>query len=250
MEISGIKRISVSEEVFKILHERIISGDLKPGDKLPSQDKLSEQFAVSRNTIREAIYKLTVMGLLSTKQGVGTVVEVSSPSSYVTSLSSHLLLNPATVREFIEARVIVEQATARLAGARATQTQIEKLKAIIDQQREALQKGDVDKIVRLGTEFHMELARISGNNVLFKFLEAIWGLLRDFIGEVSHLPGANESSIKYHTEIFETIRTRDTEKAEEKIREHLHNVTKRIEKNLGFNLDLESLFAIDKGKKR
>ena len=48
------------------------------------------------------------MGLLTTKQGAGTVVNVSSPTSYMTSLSDHLLLYPATVREFIEARVIVE----------------------------------------------------------------------------------------------------------------------------------------------
>ena len=103
-----IKRMSVAEEVLRILHEWIISGKVNPGDKLPSQDKLAEQFDVSRNTIREAIYKLTVMRLLTTKQGAGTVVNVSSPTSYMTSLSDHLLLHPATVREFIEARVIVE----------------------------------------------------------------------------------------------------------------------------------------------
>lgn len=107
-KVELIKRMSVAEEVFGILHEWIISGKVNPGDKLPSQDKLAEQFDVSRNTIREAIYKLTVMRLLTTKQGAGTVVNVSSPTSYMTSLSDHLLLHPATVREFIEARVIVE----------------------------------------------------------------------------------------------------------------------------------------------
>ena len=95
-----IKRMSVAEEVLRILHEWIISGKVNPGDKLPSQDKLAEQFDVSR--IREAIYKLTVMGLLTTKQGAGTVVNVSSPTSYMTSLSDHLLLHPATVREFMK----------------------------------------------------------------------------------------------------------------------------------------------------
>ena len=75
MENDRIKRISVSEEIFNILHKKIISGEYSPGDKLPSQDKLAEQYHVSRNTIREAINKLTVMGLLSSKQGVGTVVE-------------------------------------------------------------------------------------------------------------------------------------------------------------------------------
>lgn len=245
-----IKRTSVAEEVFRILHDRIVSGDLKPGDKLPAQDKLAGEFNVSRNTIREAVYKLTVMGFLSPKQGVGTVVEVPSPSGYVTSLSSHFLLNPATVREFIEARLIVEQATSRLAGIRATQDEIGKLKDIIDQQKEALEKGDVDTLVRLGADFHMEVARASGNNVLLKFLEAIWELLHQFIGEVSHLPGANQSSIKYHTEIYETIRARDTKKAEAKVREHLYNVIKRIEKNLEIDLNLDPMFLTDTAAKK
>ena len=72
-KVELIKRMSVAEEVLRILHEWIISGKVNPGDKLPSQDKLAEQFDVSRNTIREAIYKLTVMRLLTTKQGAGTV---------------------------------------------------------------------------------------------------------------------------------------------------------------------------------
>ena len=113
--MQSIKRTSAAEEAFKILHEWIISGKSKPGDKLPSQDKLAEQFNVSRNTIREAIYKLTVMGLLTTKQGFGTIVNICSPASYMASLSDHLLLHPTTVQKFIEARVIVEQATVRLA---------------------------------------------------------------------------------------------------------------------------------------
>ena len=78
--------MSMADEVFKILHDRIVSGELKPGEKLPSQDELAKQFGVSRNTIREAIYKLTVIGLLSTKQGVGTIVEVSNASGYVASI--------------------------------------------------------------------------------------------------------------------------------------------------------------------
>ncbi len=111
MEFPGIKRTSAADEVFKILHEWIISRKLRSGDKLPSQDELAKQFAVSRNTLREAINKLTVMGLLTTKQGVGTVVNITTASNYMASLSNHLLLKPATVREFIEARGIVEQAT-------------------------------------------------------------------------------------------------------------------------------------------
>jgi GntR family transcriptional repressor for pyruvate dehydrogenase complex len=242
MKIKSIKRTSAADEVFRILHEWILSDRLKPGDKLPSQDELARQFNVSRNTLREAIYKLTVMGLLTAKQGIGTVVNITTASSYITSLSDHLLLKPATVRDFIEARVIVEQAAVRLAGTRANSDDIEDLNDIIKQQIAAFNKGDVENFVELDSKFHMELARISGNNVLLKFLETTRELLHKFIAEVSHLPGAIESAINYHRKIVEFLSIKDNKKAVEKMRDHLYDVTKRIERNMEVDLNTKSLF--------
>jgi GntR family transcriptional repressor for pyruvate dehydrogenase complex len=243
MNFSGVKRTSVADEVFKALHDWIISGTLKPGDILPSQDKLAEQFAVSRNTVREAIQKLNVMGFLTSKQGVGTIISPSSASNYMSSLSYHLLLNPATVREFIEARVILEQATVRFAGMRATQDDLRKLDSIIDQQTEAFQGGDEDTFIELDSKFHMELARISRNDVLLKFLETVRDLLPNFIAGVSRLPGGIESAINYHKQIVACISSHKKEGAEEKMREHLYDVTKRIERNMDIDLDTKSLFG-------
>jgi len=245
-----IKRVSLAEEVFRILHEWIISGKVNPGDKLPSQDKLAEQFDVSRNTIREAIYKLTVMGLLTTKQGAGTVVDISSPTSYMTSLSDHLLLHPATVRDFIEARVIVEQATIRLAVFRASLEEMEMLNGIIDQQVEAFNNNDPESFIQLDGKFHIELARMSGNGVLLKFLETVRELLHNFIAGVSRLPGGIESALNYHKEILETMRSRDSKKAEYKILQHLYDVTKRIEKNIKVDLGSKSLFEANEEIKK
>lgn len=243
-EFSRVKHTSVAEKVFETLHEWIISGKLEPGVKLPSQDKLAEQFGVSRNTLREAIYKLTVMGFLTAKQGVGTVVNISSPSSYMTSLSDHLLLNPATVREFIEARLVVEQATVRLAVLRMTPESLVKLHDSISQQDLAYKEGDIETFIKLDSEFHRELARESGNAVLLKFLETVRELLQEFIAEVSHLPGAIKSAIKYHREIVQSMQAKNRERAEEKMREHLYDVTRRVEKNMNIDLEAKSLFEI------
>ena len=219
-----------------------MSGRLQTGDKLPSQDEQAKQISVSRNTLREAVYKLTVMGLLTAKQGVGTVVNITTASSYMTSLSDHLLLKPATVREFIEARVVIEQATVRLAGVRANTDDIEGLNGIIDQQLAAFDSGDVDNFIQLDSKFHMELARMSGNNVLLKFLETTRELLHKFIAEVSHLPGAIESALTYHRKILEFVSSKESKKAEEKMRDHLYDVTKRIERNMKVDLNTKSLF--------
>jgi DNA-binding FadR family transcriptional regulator len=159
------------------------------------------------------------------------------------SLSDHLLLHPSTVREFIEARAIVEQATVRLAVLRGSSEELEILSRIIDEQAEAFKNNDPEPFVQLDSKFHLELARMSGNSVLLKFLETVRELLHSFIAEVSRLPGGIESAINYHREILEAMRSRDSKKAEDKIVQHLYDVTRRIEKNVDIDLLSKSLFA-------
>lgn len=233
MEIAGIKRISAADEAFKTLHDMIMSGELQNGDKLPSQDKLALQFAVSRNTIREAINKLTVMGLLTARQGIGTVVNISSPSNYMTSLADHILLHPATVKEFLEARFIIERAAVHLVVLRATPEDIDELKAIVQKQKEALRKGRIEDFVMYDVAFHIALSRASGNQVLWKFLETVTELLNRFIREVSLLPGAMQNAFTFHSEIIALIRSRDADGAERKLTQHLMDVAKNIEKSTG-----------------
>lgn len=221
-----------------------MSGVLRNGDRLPSQDKLAEQLCVSRNTLREAIHKLQAMGLLSARQGVGTVVKVASSASYVGFLQDHLLLNPSTVREFLEARLFVEKAIVTLAVIRASQEEVERLQAALKEQRTALQSGDIDVFGRLDAAFHIDLARLSGNQVLVKFLETIRDLLSRFIAEVSHLPGAAERALRYHEEILARVAARDSTGAERTMVEHISDVVHAIQSNTGSDLDLDGLLSL------
>ncbi len=245
MNITAIHRMSTSDEVFRVLHDRIVSGVLKPGDRLPPQDLLAQQLSVSRNTVREAIHKLTVMGLLAAKPGVGTLVQVSSPARYVGSLSPHLLLDSATVREFLEARLFMEKASVRLAVLRATTEGINGVRAILDKQMVASKNGDVEEFNKLDAAFHLELARLGQNQVLVRFLETIGDLLREFISEVNQLPSALQKALDYHLEITALLATRDLAGAERKMVEHLKSVADIIQQNLGTELDVNDLFETE-----
>jgi GntR family transcriptional regulator, transcriptional repressor for pyruvate dehydrogenase complex len=245
VNIKAIHRMSTSDEVFRVLHDRIVSGDLKPGDSLPPQNLLAEQLSVSRNTVREAIHKLKVMGLLAAKPGVGTLVQVSSPARYVGSLSTHLLLDSATVREFLEARLFMEKASIRLAVLRATTEGINGLRAILDKQTVASKKGDVEEFNELDAAFHLELARLGQNRVLVRFLETISDLLRQFISEVNQLPSALQKALDYHREITALLTTRDLPAAERKMVQHLKSVADIIQQNLGTELDVNALFELE-----
>jgi GntR family transcriptional regulator, transcriptional repressor for pyruvate dehydrogenase complex len=246
MEISSIRRVSAADEAFKALHDMIMSGELKHGDKLPSQDKIAVQFGVSRNTIREAINKLTVMGLLTARQGVGTVINITSPSGYMASLSDHLLLQPTTVRDFLEARVIIEKATVRLAVMRADPIVVADLESNINKQRDALRKGNIKAFIELDIHFHITLAKSSGNQVLQQFLETVTELLGKFIKEVSLLPKATQHAFAFHKDILKCIRAGDAEGAERKVVEHLYDVAKNIEQSTGTLVIMEFPFNITK----
>lgn len=236
MEMPVIRRMSAADEAFKTLHDMITSGRLKQGDKLPSQDRLAEQFGVSRNTIREAINRLTVLGLLSARQGVGTLINISSPTGYIASISDHLLLQPSTVREFMEARVVIETATVRLAVMRADEAALAELEENVRRQKEAIRTGDVEEFIKSDVEFHFSLAGASGNKVLVQFLGAVTDLMRRFVREVSLLPRATRNAHSFHRDILKFIRARDTDSAERKLIEHLTDVVKNIEKSTGMEL--------------
>jgi GntR family transcriptional repressor for pyruvate dehydrogenase complex len=245
MDMTAIRKTSTADEVFRVLHDLIVSGDLKPGDRLPTQSQLSEQLSVSRNTVREAIHKLTAMGLITGKPGVGMTVQVSTPARYVGSLSSHLLLDSATVKEFLEARLYMEKISVRLAVLRATPGDIADLRGLIDRQKIASKDNDIDQFNDLDAEFHLKLAKLGRNEVLVKFLETIRDLLRRFISEVNLLPGAMRQAINFHSEIMDFIADKNVASAESSMVEHLHSVVHTIQKNLGTDLGLAAIFDME-----
>ena len=148
MHVKPIKKVSTASKVFETLYEMIISGQFKRGQKLPAQEELARQFGVSRNTLREAMNKLYAMGLLSSHQGIGTVVESPNPEGYLSALSGQFLLDTLSVREFVEARICIERTAVRLAVARAGQHDIERLLEILDSQKQAFENNDAEEFTR------------------------------------------------------------------------------------------------------
>jgi GntR family transcriptional regulator, transcriptional repressor for pyruvate dehydrogenase complex len=254
MNITPIQKSSAASKVFDALHEMIVAGKFKTGEKLPPQEELARQMGVSRNTLREAINRLSAMGFLQLYQGVGTLVEPAHPNRYLSTLGSQFLLDTLSVREFIEARIALERVSVHLTVQRAAEKDFEILYAAITEQRKALKNGDFQEFTRQDAFFHLTLSQISENRVLMKFTQTIQDMLHRFIGEVVKLPGAMEDAIRFHTIITKAIVARDTELAEIQMVKHLFDVVRRIESNLGTDLEEESLLGFDllgsqKGKK-
>jgi DNA-binding FadR family transcriptional regulator len=243
VKIGPIQKSSAAGKVFETLYEMIASGQFRPGERLPSQDELSVRFGVSRNTLREAIHKLSAMGLVLAEQGVGTVVQPVSAMSFLDSLDGHLLTDPLSLREFMEARIHIEKVVVRLAVNRSGPGDVRKLETLLASQKKAVDTGEVAGFIPEDVAFHMELARMSGNRVLLKFLQTIWGMLHQFIAEVSEFPGAIEDAVRFHTGIYSAMAARDADRAEQEMLSHLLDVVRRIERNIRVDLDAEALFG-------
>lgn len=246
MKIQRIKRATASDQVFKALHDLILSGEIRPGDRLPSQKDLAERFEVSRSTLREAIHKLAALGFVVLKHGVGTVVADGHPLRYVASLEDHFLLDGISAGEFLEARFIIETAVVRLAVERAAEEHLLMLQEILSRQGQSARCGKLEEFSILDTEFHLTLARASGNKLLVKLEETILELLRQFIRKVSELPGAVEDALAFHTRIADALRRRDAQDVEHWMSSHLMDVAQRLKHHLGVKADLDQLLKTTK----
>ena len=119
MGIKPIKKVRVGEQVFRQMKGLLISGEWRPGDKLPSETELAEQFGISRITVRQALQRLSALNLIETRLGEGSFVKTVEIDQPLDNLISIAYLGTKTQSQVLEFRTILEVASAGLAAIRA-----------------------------------------------------------------------------------------------------------------------------------
>ncbi|GAA0910561.1 FadR/GntR family transcriptional regulator [Streptomyces thermoalcalitolerans] len=204
--------MAVTDEAIEKIKSMIVSGALRPGDRLPKESELAAELGLSRNSLREAVRALSLIRILDVRQGDGT---------YVTSLDPHLLLEAVgfavdvhrddTAPEFLAVRRILEPAATAMAATRLGEQQLDALEALLD----AL--GDtpsVEELVTCDLEFHRGIARGSGNSVLCSLLDGLSGpAARARIWRALIQEGAVGRALHEHRAILGALRDRDAEAA-------------------------------------
>ncbi len=241
-KIKAIKKTSAVEEVFQLIQQRIVSGELPLGHRFPPQDVMAEELGVSRSTIREAINRLTLLGFLEAKPGVGTMVVGDGSTALTSALNRHLFLSSGQVTQFIEARLHLEKAALRLAILKADRDDLEVMETLLARQLEASRRGDAALFSHLDARFHRRIVESSKNQMLLEFLGLIWDGLSRFILEVTTLKSAAENALHYHRRILDQLKRRDLAQAEHLLVKHLQNVSLNIERNLGQDIGLTAMF--------
>jgi GntR family transcriptional repressor for pyruvate dehydrogenase complex len=170
-----VRRRNLSHAIAEALAAEIAQGRLKAGERLRSERELSEVFAVSRSSVREAIKSLESRGLVEGRQGEGTFVRRLGLEALVQLPAVPVSVTEAEVAHLYEVRELLEPAVARRAAERATAADVRALRRSMARQERlvAAQRYTSDD----DTRFHLAVARIAGNPILIRLLEGVMHLL-------------------------------------------------------------------------
>jgi GntR family transcriptional repressor for pyruvate dehydrogenase complex len=214
-----VERTSLSENIVKELLALISSGDIKPGQKLPGERELCTYFGVGRSSLREAISCLVVIGVLEISIGNGTYLAKNAESFVKRVLEWRILTERQSLDNLMEVRRALESAAAASAAICGTEDQFEQLENILGNMRRSMKQPmnfrDYD------FEFHVLVARASGNPLLFDLLSMIRGQLSDVILAFGGVPGARTVACKHHAFILKALKERNESAARSAMENHL-----------------------------
>jgi GntR family transcriptional repressor for pyruvate dehydrogenase complex len=213
---------SLADRVAQELTEAIVSGRLAPGDRLPAERDLGEQFHVSRTVIREAVRSLVARGLVKITSGRG--VEIAELGAGIVADSLRLFIRGQgsfDYRKIHEVRSTIEVENAALAATRRTPEDVERLSELCDELEEHLRKEDWLSASRDDFEFHRALAVSTGNELFLIVLDSVADVLREVRDRAYPHPGVGAAGLKQHRQILRHVEAGDREAARNAMVVHL-----------------------------
>jgi GntR family transcriptional repressor for pyruvate dehydrogenase complex len=218
-------RTKIYEAVAEQIQRRIIE-DLEPGDALPPERELVRMFGVSRSSVRDAIRKLELMGLVEPRQGSRTVVCEPSAEALSSPLTSVLLRQRKVVEELLDFRKMLEPPLARRAAQHASAEQLADMDDILRRQEAKLHSGEV--AVEEDSEFHYCIALAAKNNMVVKVVDVLMDLLRKTRERSLQTEGRQQKSLAGHRRILAALKRGDALAAEAAMRRHLAEIEKIV----------------------
>lgn len=224
------KRIKRSDQIVQAVKRWVAINRMQPGDRLPNERELMEQFQCSKGTVREALKSLEVQGLVSIRTGPngGAVLERVPYEKASELLRNFLHFEQPSGPEIYALRTLVEPEIAALATPRLSTEDIDALAALVarcEADPETFEERMDQRIAEL--EFHVLLARRCGNSMLAFIGRFVNDMIRDLvIFKKSALPEQREFScanLAFHRQLIEAFRARDAEAARRIMHEHMRS---------------------------
>lgn len=227
--LKPIKPKRIADQVFDQLHDLILRRMFKPGEKIMTERELAEAFQVSRTSVRDAINKLVVMGMLEQRQGQGTFVRHPGGKTHA-YMAKMMESQNATMQDLLEVRMGLECNAAALAAQRAQDSDIEFLENSLKEIEDAVHAG------RLGsdadTQFHMAIAYATHNPlqvfIMKQFHDFLAYGIKENLFTLHGEPRKFETIRQQHAQIMNAIKARDAVGAYLAAKRHIESVIQTI----------------------
>ncbi|RRD95147.1 FadR family transcriptional regulator [Clostridiales bacterium COT073_COT-073] len=220
MTFKPILNERLSDKVVDVIMERIRSGDLKPGDKLPSEPELADILGVSRGILREALTVLQARNYVIRKPKEGTLI--NPDINKILEESSGISLKEATYLDLLEMRECIEQREVEKIIDSATDQEIMELRQLVQAKENENNPGTVDYY------FHYRLAELSRNAIFTNFIDKYYDVFDELVTRTMVKSERKEEIYHEHMQIVDAIEARDKKKAKTAIINHLTRVRQNI----------------------
>lgn len=225
----NIERKKLGDQVIHQLQEKISLGELKPGEKIPTETELMTLFGVGRSTVREAVRVLAKAGLLEVRQGDGT---------YVLDRTNNLeplehRLRRASILEVYEVRRALELEIAKLAARRRSEEDLLAMRESLAKRREARRVNDNRSYVDADLFFHLAIAAASKNSVLTDLYFSFSNTVRDALDKLISDQELYQNQISIHEQLLAAIAQQDEQAAVYWAAQNLDRTMEDLQASLG-----------------
>lgn len=235
--LQPIQEVNLNHEIRGRLKNFIIQNNLKPGDKLPTEEMLAEQLGVSRTAVREALRSLEALGIIEARQGYGRVVcdfnfhAILNNLSYGFAFQNHNIVQVTEIRKALDAyfiKVVIDKLTADDLGVLST---------IVERMYKKTAQG-LD-IAQEDQDFHALLFTRADNPLALQLFEIHWAVRMNAYNQ----PPLSELLLKTapeHAALLTAIQQRDVSEARRLILAHHHNTERLFRAQIASNAASEA----------
>ncbi len=217
----AIEKISVRDQTMAQIKQYIASGQVAPGNRLPSERALAEALGVGRYSVREALKVLEAVGVIESRVGEGTFIS-DQPGARIGEIIGFSLAHwGGTIMEILDARKIIEIEAARAAAERATEQDLKRMAAELEHMQVAV--DDFRQYLIADMNFHRCVGEASHNGIVSSVVNNLIDMLEEVLKEthIDELPTQAESDRDLHVAIYDAIAQRQADLAVALMREHI-----------------------------
>ena len=227
MSFKEIKKVNVSDEVYRQILNEIIDRNLQPGDKLPSEAELVRTFGVSRVSVRAALQKLNGAGIIECVNGGGSYVKNIQAESVLGGIVPLTVLGDYDMSQLVDFRRGIEVLSAELAARFGSEEETAELEKIYNDMENYDKLKDLKAYSKADMEFHMQIARMSKNPFVIYVMEQLEPIIQSHITELNENLGS-DNGLHYHYNVFKMIKAHNQGGAREAMNLNLLNTLQEV----------------------